>query len=169
MFGFGLQARTAECVRRGGQALFMGTYINQQAITQMPLNEEAQAALFYYTAALCLHDLFEQMKASSLSGQKPWATIDFFMENVLAGIERFERERHLPKGSLAAHCIAPLGQIGEYVEQGGTVPVQIAAAEVQVLHEGKLSYTSHQDAALIREFMADCKEKFHADTAHMFT
>jgi hypothetical protein len=169
MFGFGLQARTAECVRRGGQALFLGTYIDQQAITRMPLSEEAQAALYYYTAAICLHDFFQQMKASSLSGQKPWATIDFFMENVLAGIERFERERHLPKGALAGHCIAPLAQIGEYVEQGGTVPVQFAAAEVQVIHEGKLSYTSHQDAEPIREFMAASKEKFHADTQHMFT
>lgn len=169
MFGFGLQARTAECVRRGGYALFLGPYLSQSAITQMPLNEEAQAALYYFTAALCLQDFYEQMKASKLSGGKEWATIDFFMENVLAGIERFERERHFPKGALAAHCIPPLAQIGEYVEQGGTVPVQMAAAEVQVIHEGKLSFTSHQDAAPIREFMADCKERFHADTAHMFT
>jgi len=167
MFGFGLQARTAECVRRGGQALFMGPYISQSAITQMPISEEAQACLFYFTAAVCLQDFFEQMKASKLSGDKDWATIDFFMENVLAGIERYERERHLAKGTLAGHCIPPLAQLGEYVEQGGADAVRYATLEVLVTHDGKLTHDGALHA-LVREFIVTSRDRFHADTVHMF-
>lgn len=167
MFAFGLKGRTAECIRRGGHALFLGSFIKSADITRLPLNEEAQSALYFYTAALCLHDLFEQMKTSRC-GREPWASIDFFMKNALAGIGRLERERGIPKGALAGHCIQPLTEIGIYVDGGGTVPIQVFAAEVHVIHSGKLGYTSFDEAAPIRAFMKDCQDRFHAETQHMF-
>jgi hypothetical protein len=169
MFAFGIKGRTAECLRRGGYALFLGPYISKPAIDQMALTEEGKAALYFYTAAVCLHDLFELMKTSPHSGGEPWVTTDFFMENILAGIERFERERKIPKGGLAGHCLQPLAELGEYIAGGGSQVVNTAAGEVLMISNGTLAHDHHGQVKPIRAFIAAAQERFHTDTAPMFT
>ncbi|QRN52242.1 hypothetical protein [Dyella caseinilytica] len=161
MFGFGLRGRTGEVIRRGAYALFLGDYIDKTTIDESELNDEAKAALYFYAAANCLYDLYLQMKMS-VAGDKDWANITFFMDNALNGIEGYERERKMPRGALAVHCIPVLAKIGDYAAKRGVYPDLMSAQEVDKLDDDI-------DVEEVRKLIVAGRDKFHAATEHMFT
>lgn len=134
MFAFGLKGRTGEVIKRGAQALFIGDYIDVKMITESELNEEAQAGLYFYAAANCLYDLYLQMKMSRC-GDDNWATISFFMDNALDGIEAYERSCNLAKGSWGAQCLPLVAKIGAYAMERGVYPDLTSAKEVEQLDD----------------------------------
>lgn len=161
MFAFGLKGRTAEVIKRATYALFLGDFIDKEMIHESELNEEAQAGLYFHVASNCLYDLYLQMKMSQC-GDDAWATIGFFMESTLDGIERFEREHQMTKGSLATHCITILAQIGGYAVARGVYPDLMSAREVE-----KLDNDTNVEEA--QKFIVAARDKFHEATEHMFT
>lgn len=160
MFAFGLKGRTAEVIKRAAYALFLGDFIDKKMIHGSDLNEEAQAGLYFHVACNCLYDLYLQMKMSQC-GDEAWANISFFMESMLDGIERFEREQRMVKGSLATHCITILAQIGGYAVEHGVYPDLMSAREVE-----KLDNDTNVEEA--QKFIAAACNKFHEATQHMF-
>lgn len=161
MFGFGIKGRTAEVIKRGSYALFLGDFIDKKMIDESELTEEAQAGLYFFAAGNCLYDLYLQMKMSQC-GDEAWATINFFMESALNGIEWFEREQRMAKGSLAVHCITVLSQIGGYAAEHGVYPDLMSAREVEKLD-------ADLDVEEARNLIIAARDKFHAATQHMFT
>jgi hypothetical protein len=110
MFAFGLKGRTAEVIRRGGHAVFLGDFIDVDGINTSELNDEAKAALYFYAVANCLYDLYLQMKLSRC-GDAPWADFGFFMEKACDGIERYEKSRGIVRGGMASQAL-PLLVLG---------------------------------------------------------
>jgi hypothetical protein len=160
MLVFGLKRRTAEVIRRGSQALFLGDYIDQAAIYESELNDEAKAALYFYAAGNCLYDLYIQVKMS-VAGTKSWSTINYFMESAISGIESFERSRSMARGSLAIHCISVLAKIGGYAEEHCVYPDVMSAKEVEKLD-------ADIDVEEVRKLIVEARDRFHVATQHMF-
>lgn len=161
MFAFGLKGRTADVIKRGAYALFLGDYIDKKTITESELNEEAKAALYFYAAGNCLYDLYLQMLMSKCSDQA-WSTISFFMDNALNGIEWFERERKMARGTLGRQCIPVLAKIGGYAAETGAYPDLMSAREVEKLDVDI-------DVEEVRKLIVTSRDKFHGDTQYMFT
>jgi hypothetical protein len=161
MFAFGLKARTAEVIKRGTYALFLVDYIDKDMITESELTEEAKAALFFHALANCIYDLYLQMKMSQC-GDKAWANINFFMESALNGIEWFERERKMARGTMATQLIPVIAQIGGYAAEKGVYPDMMSAREVEKIDP-------EIDVEEVRKLIVAGRDKFHAATQHMFT
>lgn len=160
MFALGIKRKTSKVIQQGAYALFIGNFIDKQMIQESELNEEAQTGLFFFTVANCLYDLYLQMKLSEC-GEESWSTINFFMENAVKGIERFEREQRIPKGAYAITCTITLGKIGGYAAERGVYPDLMSAREVEQLD-------NETDVLEAQKFIVAARNKFHSATEHMF-
>ncbi|WP_213948481.1 hypothetical protein [Luteibacter sp. dw_328] len=160
LFSFGLKGRTAEVIRRAAQALLLGGFVDKTTIDESDLNDEAKAGLYLYAAANCLYDLYLQMKMST-SGNEKWATINFFMENAIEGIDAYEKSFSMPPGMIARHLVPVLAKIGGYATESGAYPDLMSAKEVEKLD-------MEVDVEEARKLIVEAQEKFRAATAPMF-
>ena len=171
MFAFGFKGRTGECLRRGAYALFLGDYANKNSIQALGLNEKAQADLFFLTNGICLHDLYRTLMASK-AGTESWASIDFFMEHMLPGIEQFERERRMAKGTLAVQCIQALSKIGNQAQRHEPMgPAAITLMGAWLADEVMKLADDKNDEILAEQVEAviiAARDRFGNDTRPMF-
>lgn len=161
MFAFGQKGRTGEALKRGSYAFFQGDFVNKKAIAEMSLTEDARAVLYIFTSCNCLYDLYLQMKMSPVSGKKPWADFPFFLKQALYGIEWYELQERMVRGTISQPCIQVLARIAGYAMEHGVYPDAMSAAEVIKVNGG-------DDAAHVRQFIVACRDRFHAQTMHMF-
>ena len=84
MFGLGLKSRTEEAVRRAVRASLMGGYLHPSQIQELSLNEDASATLL--TESYAQH-LFVLGVIFTKHCQEKWATYEFFVGAVVAGMK----------------------------------------------------------------------------------
>lgn len=101
MFSWGKKASVAEAIRRGVRAVLTGAHLHHSEIEKFGLNKSASALLMTEAYAHQIYAL-GYVSAGALLTDK-WATLDFFFESAIEGMEESEKN-----GGPSTEQIAPI-------------------------------------------------------------
>lgn len=161
MHTLSLKKRTAEVISRASYALILGGFVDKRQIYESDLTDEAKATLYFHAIANCLFSL-HVLYLTSVSGDKNWATLEFFLENVIDGFSRYEKEHSLSPGTITQEAISIFAKVGGYASTKGVYPDTMSALEVE-----KADPEASVDE--VREIIQKSSKDFHSAIAKMFT
>ena len=174
MFGFGLKARTSEVLRRATFAMMTDHFIDKDALQRLDMSDEAISALYFDLHAHCLLAL-HMFFIRSIAGDKPWATMDYFLSSVSGSFADKDKRGKLPEGTTAHYIIPRFMSIGHSFHSNEMNNIfmptigHVIEQDIQANLQPDGSSSSFADDDLIREILNSTVEKFRTAVARMFT